>query len=337
MALSASIETNRGDVISGFHESARDFCREATLVFSKDGVRLYGQDSYKIVLVQYFLPADAVRSNGQGRYECGPDRIEVGINTKIVANCVSSVACGDLVGFSVDLEDDDRLVIRCQNPTSGKRSCYRVITPEVPEDAIARNPIESYGYNSEITMSSLLFHDMLRDLTKSDSISVRVCCDGERLVMFANGKHIKAAFEVRAGDDASRFSYTKGKTDKWPVCECFSIGFLQRVAKAKGVAQSISLYLKPNFPIAFAYKTTVGTLSFMVTPRDDEEWTENPESRVMPPPSEDIDGILPRTRSNGSGKKKIKEEEEEEEEETSAKEEEEEDEEKTPDKKKRRL
>jgi hypothetical protein len=304
MDNTASIETNRGDVLSGFHEACRDFSREARLVFTPEGVHLYGRDSAKVVLVQYSLPAPAICASGQGKYRCNTECIEVGIDTKIVANCLSSVACGDLVGLSVDMDEEpDRLVIRCQNPISGKRSLYKVIIPEIPDDPIARNPVESCGYNSELVMGSLLFHDMIRDLTKSDSPSVRVCCDGRRLVLFANGRHIKAAFEVRVGTDSSRFVYSQRKEDRWPVCECFSISFLQKVAKAKGVSQNISIYLQPNFPIAFAYKTDIGSLSFMITPRDDEEWTDNPSSRVMPITSDDISGIVPRQRSNGSKKR----------------------------------
>ena len=300
----ASIETNRGDVLSGFHESVRDFSRESRLVFTPEGVNLYGRDSAKIVLVQYSLPAALIRASGQGKYHCNSECIEVGIDTKIVANCLGSVSCGDLVGMSVDMDEEpDRLVIRCQNPISGKRSCYKVIIPEIPDDPITKNPVEACGYNSELVMSSLLFHDMMRDLTKSDSQSVRVCCDGKRLVLFANGRHIKSAFEVRVGHDSSHFVYAPKKGDRWPVCESFSLSFMQKIAKAKGIAADISIYLQPNFPIAFTYRSPIGTISFMITPRDDEEWTENPSTRVMPAASDDIHDIVPRQRSNGSKKR----------------------------------
>ena len=300
----ACLETNRGDVISGFHESARDFCREACLVFDPQGVHMYGTDSVGIVRVQYSLSADAIRANNQGNYICNPSSMEVDIDTKIVASCLSGVSCGDLVGFSIDMDNEpDRLVIKCQNTMSGKRSCYRVIIPEPPEEPVLRESIESGGYNSELVMGSLLFHDMLRDLTKSDDNSVRVCCDGKRLVLLANGRYVKAAFEVRVGTDDSHFVYNPKPTDRWPVCECFSISFLQKVAKAKGVSQNISLHLKPNHPISFEYKTTIGSLGFTISPRDDLEWIENPTTRVMPAPSDDIDGIIPRQRSNGSKKR----------------------------------
>lgn len=303
--MSACLETNRGDILSGFSESVRDFAKEARLVFMQDGVHLQGKDSAGIVMVRYSFPAAKINENGHGRYVCSCPMIDVGIDTRMIAQCLNNVSCGDLVGLSVDTENDpDVLIIRCQNAVTGKRSTLRVITPETPDDPITHNSIETCGYNSEITMSSALFHEMMRDLNKSDATSVRVCCDGARLVLVANGRHIKAAFEVKRGNDQSQFSYLPKPSDRWPVCECYSRTFLQKVAKAKGVSQSISIYLLPNFMVGFAYKTCVGTLSYMICPREDDEWTENPATRVMPPISQEIVGILPRTRMS-SGKKRM--------------------------------
>lgn len=303
MSAKTCLETNRSDVLSGFHESARDFCREAVLTFDRDGMRMYGRDSAKVVLVQYFLPSKLIAKEGQGKYDTDEDAgpIEIGINTKIVANCLGGVSCGDIVGFSLDLDDDpDRLSIRCQNDVTGKKSHYRVITPDkkaiFPEGPLHVD-IESKGYNSPITVSSQLFHDMLRDLTKSDAISLRVCCDGNRLVISAPGRHVRAMFEIRASDSTSGFAYAPKQGDRWPVCECFPMNYLQKVAKAKNLSRDVSLYLMPDFPIAISYKTDIGTISYMIAPREDEEWAENPASKSMPPPSSDIVGIESRPRN----------------------------------------
>lgn len=153
----------------------------------------------------------------------------------------------------------------------------------------------------------MLFHEIMRDLNKSDAETIRVCCDGERLVLTANGRHVKAAFEVRRGRDPSQFAYTSKPTDRWPVCECYSMPFLQKVAKAKGVAANISIFLQPNFMIGFQYKTCIGNLSYMICPCEDEEWIENPATRVMPPVCQDIVGIAPRTRMNSSKKRLLTE------------------------------
>ena len=291
------METNQGGVLSGFHEAVRDFCREARLIFSADGVKLVGQDSAKVVLVQYLLPVSRIDIPGQGKYRCQGGNIEVGIDTKIVASCLSTVAWGDIVGISIDLDDDpDRLVIRSQNPVAGKRSLFKVIVPELAEDCLTCKQIESCGYNGEIVMNSTLFHDMVRDLKKSEATSVRVCCDGKTLSMVANGRHIKSSFNVLCGTGPGHFQYTPRQQDRWPVCECFSMGFVEKVSKAKAVADNISIFLQQNFPVAFTYNSPLGALSFIISAVEDEEWSRNPETRVMPSPVDDITDIEPRSK-----------------------------------------
>lgn len=143
--MSACLETNRGDILSGFSESIRDFAKEARLVFSSDGVELQGKNNTNIVMVRYYFPADKIKENGHGRYTCPDEPIEVGIDTKIVAKCLNNVSCGDLVGFFVDPDNDpDHLTIKCQNAVTGKRGTIRVITPETTDDPIMRNTLEMY-------------------------------------------------------------------------------------------------------------------------------------------------------------------------------------------------
>ena len=302
--MSVTLETNRGDVLARFNESVRDFCNQALLSFSPEGVHLYGKDSAGIVNVQYNLPADKIRSEKQGNYQCNGQCIEVCIDTKMVAKCVSSVSCGDLVSFSVDPEENpDFLTIRCQNPVNGKCSNWTVITPTMFDDPVMKNSIEACGYNVELVMSSLLFHDMMRDLSKSDADSVRVYCDGSRLVLEAKGTHIKSSFEVKKGSEIAHFEYKGKESDKWPVIECFSMMNLERVAKAKNVGPQISIFLKGNFPIAFAYKADIGVLSYIISPRDDDDWMENPQLKAMPSAVEEIKGLSSRSRPTFSKKR----------------------------------
>jgi hypothetical protein len=166
--MSAVLETNRGDILSGFSEAVRDLLLEARLVFKQDGVHLYGRDGYNLVAMQYCLPADKLAPEDQGSYRCDAPVIEVGIDTKFMAKCLSSVSCGDLVSFSVDTANNpDHLLIRCQNPATGKRCSWSLVTP-TPDDEDAESmsnvSIEQGQYNNRIDISSLLFHDMMHDL-----------------------------------------------------------------------------------------------------------------------------------------------------------------------------
>lgn len=292
-----ALETNRGDILSGFHEVARDFCREMCLLFASDGVHLFGANNTNTVVVQYHVLKSLLAKGEQGTYQSSGTDVIAGINTKLVANCLSSVAFGDLVSFTVkNASVIDRFEIRCQNPLNGKCVFYSIVSPDIPINTEVRRDFSQMGYNSEIRMSSALFHDMLRDLSKSDAEIVRMCCDGTRLVLQARGVHINAAFDVVSGPSDSHFQISPHNTDRWPVCLCFSIDYLQRISKAKNVASHIYIYMKPDFPATFAYKTAIGELHFTVTFRDDPATLEMFDATHMPPPHNPILSVQPRER-----------------------------------------
>lgn len=307
----ALLETSNGQILGAMHESLRDFVREAVMYFTPAGLRLHGRDSAKVVIVRYNIKAEDVAADGSGVYQCNSPSIAVGIDTKIVAVCLSNVSSGDTVRFSVDPQKEpDKLVIVCQNKRTGKKTCYHVVTPDIEDadDALAKAVIETMNYNNSITMSSTLFHEMMRDLSKTylceyrpDDKAVRVCCDGQRLVLVAQGKLISSSFEVvrdvptAVDDDDSgcgsgsrgKFAYEPRASDRWPVCERFAIAFFQKVAKAKNVSPEISISMQPSFPIICSYTSPIGTISYIISFKDDEEWIAHPEERKMPPAVED--------------------------------------------------
>lgn len=326
----ALLETSDGQTIGAMHESLRDFVREAVMYFTPAGLKLHGRDSAKVVIVRYSITAEDVAADGLGVYQCSKPMIAVGIDTKIVAVCLSNVASGDTVRFSVDPDKEpDRLVIVCQNKKTGKKTCYNVVTPDIEDadDPLARAVIETMNYNNPVRMSSTLFHEMMRDLSKTylceyrpDDKAVRVCCDGQRLVLVAQGKLISSSFEVvrdtgkasssstadrdssmvggEDGDEEDegspvqvsakgRFGYDPRPADRWPVCERFAIAFFQKVAKAKNVSPEISIAMQPSFPIICTYTAGIGTISYIISFKDDEEWIAHPDQRRMPPAVED--------------------------------------------------
>ena len=65
--MSACLETGSGYILAAIHESIRDFVRDASLVFTPEGVKLHGKDSANVVIVRYHLKACDIIANGRGR------------------------------------------------------------------------------------------------------------------------------------------------------------------------------------------------------------------------------------------------------------------------------
>lgn len=338
--MSAKLQSNRGDILAGFAEALKDSVKECLMTYSPAGVFIHGADGAQTVQAQCDLPASLVCADGQGTYEfvapsvpevaplaaapkaedesceeaaaaaaaapvsapAAPPVIVVGMDTKMVSKCLSNVACGDLVSFGVDtVRDPEFMSIVCQGNASGRSNFARVVMPDDNGETPA--PFDSTflaAYNGEITVSSMLFHDTMRDLCKSDWDVVRVYCDGERLVFVADGNQLKSSSEMRRGSEARHFRYEPKPGDSWPVAEAYPISYFQKVAKAKGVAPNVSILLRAGYPIVFRYRTSIGTLGFFVSPQERDE-DEDPALSRMPPPHPDIVGVLPRTRARESG------------------------------------
>jgi hypothetical protein len=281
--MTARCETDQGDRLKAALESLRDFLNECVFKFLPEGIELIGQDRAKVVAIRYMLPASKLRETG-GLYECSvPKGIEVGIKTKAVANCLKCSTAGDVVSIGVEPQAPGKLVIMCRNVS--KVSRWEVITPTVPDDDTSAVDIESLKFSGTVTMPSSLFHDMVRDLATAEEPTVRLYCDGKRLVLSSNGSMTNMTFELNSGDDHTntQFRESAGETARWPVDEIYPLAFLQKIAKAKNICSRISVHLRPNFPAAFVYDSPIGSLTYLVAPREEDPESARVRVKIPPP------------------------------------------------------
>lgn len=403
--MAVELVCDQGDRLRLVLESVHDFAGEARITFRPHCVEVIGQDTAHVVVVRYVLTSKKIREIG-GSYEfsnpASPDSpIEVGIRTKVVAGCLKCSPPGDTVSIRVDPAIHGKLILVSRNATKITR--WEIVTPTLSDDDVDSGSLESLSYSGSITMSSGFFHDMLRDLSTASSSTVKLYCDGTRLVLTSDGLMAKVSFEVtdsretrksedddimdksdsgndgeieadissrtalketgrmkkRSRNRSSRrmeeeigtseaaedeivvdddydatktttttttrqkqslspssspstmpiddeddpanccsvskrkhtaFSslhakvpphvqpssaitaiFTKNVDGTWPVSESYAYKFLSLIAKAKNLSSRITICIRPNFPAAFFYDSPVGTLTFIVAPREDED------------------------------------------------------------------
>lgn len=313
--MSVMCSTDQGDRLKTAFESVRDFVNECGVTFGPDGIELLGWDRAHVVLVRYVLPARRVRDTG-GTYEYNADApVVVGIKSKVMASILKCSSPGDVVSLGVDPERvNNRLLFSCKN--GAKVSRWEIVTPEVPEEDL-NVAVEELKYSGSVAMSSALFHDMIRDLSTAEAATVKLACDGNKLTLSAEGLMARVSFEVadcrkpaqrapkrkRKGSDeededeeeseeeeadakaASRATATfdRAPNGSWPVNESYAISHLQRIAKAKNICSRITIRVRPNFPAAFVYDSPIGTLTYIVASREDEDIVIPPTPNKPPP------------------------------------------------------
>lgn len=296
------------------HDSIKEMAREALFTFTPDHFELAGKDTPGTVMVKYIVSAESIKNSG-GLYECSVPSLKVGIDPKIFADNLRCVNPSDTWSLIINAESPTKIFMTSSNEALHKTMCWETNVIEVPDVDIFHQPFADYNFSCMIMYNAVIFHDMMKDLSHSESNIARICCDGNRLVVYSKGIINSASFEISDGiidggstekadkaekdAEGSGESSTKKKkaADKyifevkdkdltaWPFCDSYHLKVLEKATKAKGFSTSIKIYLKrrvpSGFPIAICYENILGTLQFFITPQDDEDWVPY-EERKMP-------------------------------------------------------
>ena len=316
--MAARLSTNQGDRLKAVFESIRDYISECRLIFRPETVEFVGQDSAKVVVFRYIIQAKSIRTIG-GVYEFDSSKnIEVSVKTRSIAAHLRCSSPRDTITFEIDPNIPDKLIFKVQN--SEKDSRVEIVLP-VPDGPTAdTEEYNQFRWNGVVTMSSSLFHDMIRDLSAADPYPplVHLYCDGYVFQFTANGFQSKVVFTVsdqsesqhqqqqlaavvpkKEGEPAAAglsrsdreeeeekvgekgdqtaaaasagVQFRRAGSNGWPVSASYPISFMQRVIKAKNVCSKISICVREDYPIAFVYHTQIGILTYIITPRVEED------------------------------------------------------------------
>jgi len=91
---------------------------------------------------------------------------------------------------------------------------------------------------------------------------------------------------------------------EWPARGTYPISFMQRVAKAKNVCSKISVHVRNNYPIKFVYDTQIGTLTYIIALRVEEDVVDTLPPAPKRPPAELVMTAAKRRRQGMPAEKK---------------------------------
>jgi len=194
--MSAKLITNQGDRLKAVFESIRDYIGEVRIIFREQGLEFVGQDSPKVVVFRYVIVAKSIRAVGGSYTFNSPRPIEVSVKTRAIAAHLRCSSPRDVISFEIDPAIPDRLIFNVQNNDKNSRADIVLPTPDGPiVDVEEFNSLKWYG---AVTMSSSLFHDMIRDLSSADPnpALVSLYCDGYTFTLTADGLMSKVTFTV---------------------------------------------------------------------------------------------------------------------------------------------
>jgi proliferating cell nuclear antigen len=242
-----TIKTVQIQPIRNMITAIKDILTDATITFTKDGLRIINFDKTQTLLVNVVL-----HSKKFEEYVCKPDKIIVCANTIHLFKVISTMSNDDTLSMYIENSDyHDGIVshLGLQYDNGDIKQCYsqklRLIEPE-SEELI----VPEVEYSTVINLPTTDFQKIIRDLNGiSDRIEIKSV--GNDLIFSCEGNFATSRIYRSESDGYMEFI---NKPDASVVIQGeFSLKSLSHFIKCTPLCSHLEIYLGNDLPLIVKY------------------------------------------------------------------------------------
>lgn len=242
-----TIKTVQIQPIRNMITAIKDILIDATITFTKNGMKIINFDKTHTILVNVFLNANRFE-----QYNCIPDKIIVCANTLHLFKVISTLSNDDTLSMYIDKADyHDGIVshLGLQYDNGEIKQCYsqklRLIEPD-PEELV----VPDVEYSTIINLPTTDFQKIIRDLNGiSDRIEIKSV--GSDLIFSCEGNFASSRIFRSESDGFLEFLQ---KPDASTVIQGeFSLKSLSHFIKCTPLCSHLEMYLGNDLPLIVKY------------------------------------------------------------------------------------
>jgi proliferating cell nuclear antigen len=223
-------------------EALRSILVEMSLLFDKDGIRMVAMDNTRTVLVHMRLNASQFE-----KYTCNTDTLVVGLNTDHLYRIIKTATNDDTMTLQVDKDDSNHLKIILENGEKKQVTKYSLSLLDRDEPNI---DMPSTEFSARITMPSMDFQKMCRDMTLLSAKTVEIKSVGSSMIFDCKGQF--ASRTTIMGDSENEFSIQKVVRDEI-ISGIFSLPHLVLFTKCTNLSNNLELFMKNDWFLMIKY------------------------------------------------------------------------------------
>jgi proliferating cell nuclear antigen len=239
----------------------KDILTDATITFTKDGLKIINFDKTHTILVNVIL-----NSHKFEKYVCHPDKIIVCANTLHLFKVISTMSNDDTLSMYIEKSDyHDGVVshLGLQYDNGDIKQCYnqklRLIEPDTEELVVP-----DVEYSTVINLPSADFQKIIRDLNGiSDRIEIKSV--GNDLIFSCEGNFASSRILRSESDGYMEFIQ---KPDASVVIQGeFSLKSLSHFIKCTPLCTHLEMYLGNDLPLIVKYDVaSLGEIKLCLAP-----------------------------------------------------------------------
>lgn len=256
-----TIKTVQIQPIRNMITAIKDILTDATITFTRDGLKIINFDKTHTILVNVNLNAKRFEE-----YNCIPDKIIVCANTLHLFKVISTMSNDDILSMYIDKADyHDGIVshLGLQYDNGDIKQCYsqklRLIEPDTEELVVP-----DVEYSTIINLPTADFQKIIRDLNGiSDRIEIKSV--GNDLIFLCDGNFASSRIYRSESDGNMEFIQ---KPDPSVIIQGeFSLKSLSHFIKCTPLCSHLEMYLGNDLPLIVKYDVaSLGEIKLCLAP-----------------------------------------------------------------------
>jgi proliferating cell nuclear antigen len=242
-----TIRTVQIQPIRNMITAIKDILTDATMTFTKDGLKIINFDKTHTILVNVSLSAYKFES-----YTCIPNKIIVCANTIHLFKVISTMSNDDTLSIYIEKDDyHDGVVshLGLQYDNGSIKQCYsqklRLIEPDTEEMSVP-----DVEYSTVINLPTSDFQKIIRDMNGiSDRVEIKSV--GQDLIFSCAGSFAKST--IYRSESNGNMEFIQKSDESVVIQGEFSLKSLSHFIKCTPLCSHLEMYLGNDLPLIVKY------------------------------------------------------------------------------------
>lgn len=216
------------------------------------------------ILVYVRLDADKFDSFN---YNYHKNKISLGINLSNLLKCLKCMSHYDTMIWAIDSDDINKLIIILESTERKEKKTFKLNLMDLIEEKYEVEPID-FPYS--ITLPSQDFHKYCKDMFSATE-KMEIMCTSNKVIFSGAGELGHIDFEVAETNGGLTIETNQNCRDEI-VQGLFELRFLMIFTKCTNLCNTVTLYLKNDYPLIIKYDISVlGSIKLVLSPSKNDD------------------------------------------------------------------
>jgi proliferating cell nuclear antigen len=211
------------------------------------------------ILVHCRLDADKFEHY---KYDYPKRKLTIGVNLNNLLKCLKCMTHFDTMTWAVDDEDINKLIIILESTERNEKKTFRLNLMDLEDEKYEVDPVQ-FPYS--INLPSSDFHKYCKDMASvADNMEIK--CTNNRV--FLSGKGGLGIVDFEVGESLGGLSIDINTENSSEIVQgLFELKYLIIFTKCTNLCNSVSLYLKNDYPLIVKYSVAaLGEIKLVLSP-----------------------------------------------------------------------